>query len=49
MAASYLTWVKTPVSYRYLNYFTIIEEIRAHKWDISMFTDFMVFYLFRTI
>lgn len=43
MAASYPTRLKTPVSYRYLNYFTIIEEIRAHKWDISMFTDLWYF------
>lgn len=41
MAASYPYKVKNSS----LNYFTVIEETRAHKWDISMFSDFMVFYL----
>lgn len=33
-------FLKTPVSYRCLNSFIFIEEIRAHKCGIIMFTDF---------
>lgn len=45
MAASYPYMVKNSSFLQMLQLLHIIEEIRSHKWYITMFTDFMVFYL----